>query len=108
MTQHHDEQPGAKIIVHIDRALAALIPGFLAHRRQDIPAVLAAVEQGDYETIRVVGHSMKGSGGGYGFDAITAMGSALEQAAQDRDPDTIRHWVGELATYLERVDIVYE
>jgi len=51
---------------------------------------------------------MKGSGGGYGFDTITDIGGSLEQAARDREPDTIRRWIGELLTYLERVQIIYD
>jgi len=97
-----------KIVVHVDADLQELIPGYLANRHGDIHAMQEALAQGDYETIRIVGHSMKGSGGGYGFDTITDIGSALEQAARDRKPDEIRRWVGELRTYLERVQVVYD
>ena len=51
---------------------------------------------------------MKGAGGGYGFDAITDIGQSLEQAAKAPDPDEIRKLAGELSTYLDRVEVVYE
>lgn len=97
-----------KIIVHIDSDLEELIPGYLDNRRRDIQSMLEALERGDYETIRVLGHSMKGSGGGYGFDPITEIGSCLEQGAKARDREGVQKWVGELLSYLEGIDVVYE
>ena len=108
MTPQRGAKQEDKIVVHVDADLHDLIPAYLEHRQADIQAMREALAQGDYETIRMVGHSMKGSGGGYGFDPITEIGSALEQAAKAREPATIRQWVGELLTYLERVQVVYD
>jgi len=58
----------------------------------------------DFEAVTILGHNMRGSGGAYGFQAITDIGAALEQAAQDADTDASRKWVGELTLYLDRVD----
>ncbi len=96
------------IFVRIDPDLADLIPGFLENRRKDITAIQKALEQGDHETIRILGHSMKGSGGGYGFDEITELGRALEQAAKSGDGEEIGRKTAELSTYLDRLHIVYE
>ena len=40
---------------------------------------------------------MKGSGGGYGFDAITGIGQCLEEAAKDEDPTEIIKLAKELS-----------
>jgi len=108
MTPEQDPTQEGKIVVHINPDLKDLIPGYFANRHKDIHAMREALAQGDYETIRVLGHSMKGSGGGYGFDTITEIGGSLEQAARNREPDAIRRWVDELLTYLERVQIIYD
>jgi hypothetical protein len=50
---------------------------------------------------------MKGDGGGYGFDAISMMGDALEQAAAREDRDAIRRHTAELIDFLARVTVVY-
>jgi HPt (histidine-containing phosphotransfer) domain-containing protein len=97
-----------KIIVHVDPDIADLIPGFLENRRKDIKTMGEAVTQGDFETIRILGHSMKGAGGSYGFDAITDIGKSLEQAAMAKDSGGIKQTVQELAAYLNRVEVVYE
>jgi len=70
--------------------------------------ILMALEKGDHETIRILGHSMKGCGSGYGFDAITDLGRSLEQAAKDRDVEDIKGKTAELSAYLDSIDIIYE
>ena len=39
---------------------------------------------------------------------ITDIGAALEQAAESADADTSRKWVGELSSYLDRVEVIYD
>jgi len=94
--------------VTIDEDLADLIPGFLENRRKDVNQVRQALKAGDFETVREIGHGMKGVGGGYGFDAITDMGAALESAAINRDDDRVQEQTDRLAAYLDSIDIVYE
>ncbi|MCX8110269.1 MAG: Hpt domain-containing protein [Syntrophorhabdaceae bacterium] len=98
---------GDKIIVHIDPDLEDLIPGYLENRHNDIRKIKDALKEGDYDTIRILGHSMKGSGGGYGFDAITDIGKSIEQAAKNKDKEAIKMLVEELNDYLNRVKIIY-
>jgi HPt (histidine-containing phosphotransfer) domain-containing protein len=100
------EQRSGKIMVHVDPDLADLIPGYLANRQKDIVAISVAIEKKDLETIRILGHSMKGSGGGYGFDAITDIGAALEKAAQEGREEVIRREIIRLEDYLHDVVIV--
>ncbi|MBI3814851.1 MAG: Hpt domain-containing protein [Nitrospinae bacterium] len=104
MTQNKNE----KVIVHVDADIEELIPGFLQNMEEDVQGILNAIENGDYETIRIMGHSMRGSGGGYGFDAITDMGHSIEEAAQGKNSEEIKKWVAELSSYLDRVEVVYE
>jgi len=93
--------------VHIDPDLADLIPGFLANRRKDIEVMRAALGRDAFEELRTIGHSMKGAGGGYGFDAITDIGARIEQGALARNTEVIADGISELSDYLDRVDVVY-
>jgi HPt (histidine-containing phosphotransfer) domain-containing protein len=108
MMHNTDSNRTEKIIVRVDEDLADLIPGFLNNRQQDIKIMNEGLEGGDYETVRTVGHSMKGSGGGYGFDGITEIGRSLEIAAQEQDTEKIREWLRELSYYLEIVEVTYD
>ncbi len=106
MMDHIDAARGEKIRILADPDIADLIPGFLDNRRKDIVAMQAALERSDFETVRVLGHSMKGAGGGYGFDAITDIGAALEQAAKGKDPGAVSKGLRDLSSYLDRVEVV--
>jgi len=108
MTPQSGAPQNDRIVVHVDAELREIVPGYLSNRQADLQALREALARGDYEAIRIVGHSMKGSGGGYGFDALSEIGSALEQAAKAGDPEAIRRSVGELSTYLARVEVVYK
>jgi HPt (histidine-containing phosphotransfer) domain-containing protein len=108
MTQQSALKQDERIIVHVDPEIADLIPGFLENRRKDTETMEEALTQGDFETIQALGHSMKGAGGSYGFDAITDIGKSLEQAAKDKDAEGIQRSVHELSIYLDHVEVVYE
>ena len=68
--------------------------------------MLDALDRGDFEAVEFLGHGMRGAGGMFGFQVITDIGAALEQAAESADADASRKWVGELSRYLDRVEII--
>ena len=94
------------ILVRANPKFADLIPVFLQNCRQNVIAMLDALDRGDFETVEILGHGMRGAGGSYEFQAITDIGAALEQAAESADTDASRKWVGELSGYLDRVEII--
>jgi len=102
-----EEQRSEKIIVHVDHDLADLIPGYLANRKKDIAAINEALEKKDMDTIRIIGHSMKGSGGGYGFETITDIGRIMENAAKENCAEDIFLQLTRLDDYLYRLEIIY-
>jgi HPt (histidine-containing phosphotransfer) domain-containing protein len=107
MSHKHDTEVPAKVTVFIDPDLAEIIPGFLENRRRDVQFLQSALQQSDFKTIRVLGHRMKGDGGGYGFERISAIGEALEQAAVRQDRQAIEHRTSELNDYLTHLDVIY-
>jgi CheY-like chemotaxis protein/HPt (histidine-containing phosphotransfer) domain-containing protein len=94
------------ILVRAEPKFADLIPVFLQNCRKNVIAMLDALDRGDFETVEILGHGMRGAGGSYGFQPITDIGAALEQAAESADTDASRKWVGELSRYLDRVEII--
>jgi PAS domain S-box-containing protein len=104
------EEGGRKdtIFVRANPKFTDLIPGFLQNRRHDVIAMQDALNRGDFEAVESLGHGMRGAGGSWGFQGITDIGAALEQAAKSTDTDASRKWVGELSRYLDRVEIVYD
>ena len=97
-----------KFVIYVDPELAELIPGYLLRRKEDVAAIAEALSSGDFELIERLGHTMKGSGGGYGFDAISDIGERLEEFANRKNLNEIRSELKKLEDYLEGVEVIYK
>lgn len=97
-----------KITVVVDADLKDLVTVFLDEWKQDIDPMRKSLEDGDYSTIRKLGHNLKGVGGSCGFDAITEMGASLETAAKENKFDLTGKTIDLLSFYLDRVEIIFK
>lgn len=97
-----------KVTVKIDSDLEELIPGYLENRHKDIQSIKDNLGSEDFESIRMLGHSMKGSGGGYGFEYVSEVGKCIEEAAKVSDVDSINTQIANLKDYLSRLEVVFE
>jgi CheY-like chemotaxis protein len=94
------------IALRVKHKFADRIPAYLQNCRQNVIVMREALDRVDFETVTSLGHQMRGSGGAYGFQAITDIGAALQQAAESADTDVSRKWVGELSSYLDGVETI--
>src|SRR5450755_4031250 len=62
------------ILVRAKPKFADRIPAYLQNCRQNAIMMLDALDRVDFETVTILGHQMRGSGGAYGFQAITDIG----------------------------------
>jgi len=97
-----------KIKVTVDRDLEELIPEFLELTRKDLANLGDALAQNELDTVRRIGHTMKGNGGGYGFDKISELGARIEQLAKAGQTGEVPALLQELTSYLDRVEVVFE
>jgi HPt (histidine-containing phosphotransfer) domain-containing protein len=96
-----------KIIIKINQDMEDLIPEYLDTRRQELAVLQKAIKNGEVETVRMIGHTLKGSGGGYGFDRITEIGALLEGAARKSDMPELQTQFERMQDYLARVEVRY-
>src|SRR6185369_8387859 len=101
------ETGNEKIRVEIDIELQPIIPSFLECRRKDCERVARLLEDDCLGEIEGLGHRLKGTGGSYGFDAISEIGIALERAAANKDRDAVIAATRMLQRFLDRVSIDY-
>ena len=101
------DDPG-DILVSVDASFEPLIPKFMTNRKKEVVTMQAALAAQDYETVRTVAHGMKGAGGSYGFDRITEIAAAVEQAAKAGDASTIECHLPVMSSYLAQVKVVYD
>lgn len=96
-----------KIRAEVSKDLEALIPRYLDRRHKEVEIFRAQMEAGDFEALRIGAHSLKGSGGGYGFPDLTRIGGTIETAAKAQDVETIKSALAEYADYLQRVEVTF-
>ena len=84
---------------------AERIPAYLENCRQNVIVLREALDRADFAAVTVLGHNLRGSGGSFGFQTITDLGAALEQAAENADLDGASQLLAELSGYLDTVEI---
>ena len=94
-----------RVQVSVEDWLKPVVSGYLEKRRGDVATLRNALERGDIAVIRTLGHQMAGTGGGYGFEPITEIGSALEESALASDTARIRANIEDLDRYLGSVQL---
>ena len=102
------EEKEESFVAHVDTDLKEFIPEIFKETQSDVKRMQEAIEVQDYETMRIVGHTLKGFGGGYGFDLITEIGKQIEDAAKEEDCEEVEKWNNKLSDYIDNVEIIYE
>jgi signal transduction histidine kinase/DNA-binding NarL/FixJ family response regulator len=90
--------------VWVEPSLMLLMPEFLSSRRQLAEMLVAAVEGGQRETIRVTAHQLAGSLSMYGFREAGRASRALEQAATTEDLEALRSRSEALAQMIAQAE----
>ena len=83
-----------------------LVGKYLDKRKDDIGKLTQALADSDFETIRVTGHNLYGSGSAYGLDPISCIGATIENAADSKDVSEIEQSIDALQQFLHRLKIL--
>ncbi len=85
--------PASMVTAYVQRCLAGL------------PNAKASLASLDHNALRVYGHRLKGSGGGYGIPRLTELGALIEDAARRGDAAALENQFAELEIYLGRLEV---
>jgi HPt (histidine-containing phosphotransfer) domain-containing protein len=96
------------IIVTVAKDLEDLVPTFMKNRGKELETLRTALDAGDLEQMRQLGHRMKGVGSSYGFERVSQLGKQIEDQAKAGNRDALNTRLVEYAEYLACVQIVYE
>lgn len=86
--------------VEVDPDIADLTAMFLQAKRAELRGHYDTLARGDFATLRMIGHNLAGSGGGYGFPRLSQLGTTLSMAARAGDAEAVRATLRELNRYL--------
>ena len=89
----------------IDPDIADLVPGYLARTAQQLEEARASIEASRFEELATIAHKLKGTGGSFGFEAITAFARQLEDAALAHDAAEASESLDRLRDFVERVTV---
>ena len=96
---------GEKILVTPDPDLAEEAEWYMGQLKTYSANITEAFARKDFESVRTMGHRMKGSGVSFGFDGASKIGQALEEAAGNSDAAALQTAAEKLADYVKRVEI---
>ena len=92
-------------VVCVSKDLEALMPLFLSTRQADLARLETGLADRDFGLIVRTGHSMKGAGGAYGFDAVSRMGDLIERAALMQDDAGVRTQLAAFRHYMTNLQV---
>jgi len=88
----------------LSRIVEELAPDYLAARKVEIPQMLQLLAGCDFDRLHVLSHSLKGSGGSFGFPELSRLGAALERHAEAGDGAGFAEELARLKDYLEHLE----
>jgi PAS domain S-box-containing protein len=83
------------------KRLAEQMPAYLANCRSNVVVMQERLALDDFQSVQIIGHNLRGSGGGFGLQALTELGAGLEQACVDTDRDAAQLLLGALSRFLD-------
>lgn len=93
--------------VQVDPDLEAIMDRYMSIRFRELAELEQAIADHDSDTIRMLGHRLKGTGASYGFPRLTELGAAIEIAGKENTPTAAAPLTAEVRDYLENVDVIY-
>lgn len=63
-------------------AIAALVPAYLANRRLDLERLRDGVRRADSDAVGALAHTIRGSGGSFGFPELSRLAGEIEEHAR--------------------------
>jgi len=94
--------------VTVDAMLESIMDRYMELRIEELEQTEAAIKSGDGDTVRMLGHRLKGTGTSYGFPRLTELGVELEAAGLEGRLDDAAVLAVEVRAYIEHVDVVFQ
>ena len=90
-------------LVRSDPGFADLVEEFLKAMPERVSELEATLADRDFDALRRAAHELKGSGGGYGYPAVTESAARLEQQAIAAQLEACQQGFEELKNLLSRL-----
>jgi signal transduction histidine kinase/HPt (histidine-containing phosphotransfer) domain-containing protein len=88
----------------VDPEIADLIPGYIQNRHEDLVELEEAADSANFTLLADIGHRIKGSAGGYGFDGLALIAADIEKAGMERRGEMALKAVRAMRGYLDKLE----
>ena len=103
-----ENDPIESKLVREDPSFADIVLDFVQGLERRIQRMEEAIQEHDLEALRQAAHQLKGSGGGYGYPALTERAATLERQAKAKALDDCRKTLDELRELCQRLVVQIE
>lgn len=93
------------LIIQVDPDLKELAEGFLERKRKELPQWEKALGEGDFKSLEICGHKLRGVAESYGFPPLGLWGEQMEMLAKIPDRQGLENCLKELCHYIENIEI---
>jgi len=93
--------------VQVEKDMQALVQRFLARKRGDLDRLRGALATDDFETMRRIGHDLKGSGEAFGFPELSGFGAEIERAAVSSNRQALRDQLTAVEQFLSHLRVTF-
>ena len=101
--QPQPDGPIGSELVREDPSFSEIVQEFVKGLSDRLRAMETAIDRTDFDALRVAAHQLKGSGGGYGYPALSERAAALERHARAEAIDNCEASISELKELCSRV-----
>ena len=74
---------------------------YINHTSKELTKIQEDIDNITIDFLRTFGHNIKGSGGMYGFEEVTSLGTEIEASAKENDRGKMKLLLEELSTFLK-------
>lgn len=74
---------------------------YIFYTFKELNNIVENFESASFDSLRIFGHNIKGSGGMYGYNEITNLGAEIETAAKNEERESIRLHLDSLGKFLK-------
>jgi len=74
---------------------------YINHTSKELAKIQGDIDAVEIDSLRTFGHNIKGSGGMYGFEEVTNLGTKIEASAKVNDRNKIKLLLEELSVFLK-------
>ena len=74
---------------------------YIKHTTKELAKIQEDIDNIIIDSLRTFGHNIKGSGGMYGFEEVTNLGTKIEASAKVNDRNKVKLLLEELSDFLK-------